>query len=987
LATIDNNRWNHGGKQQPPGLSTKTLRPKRAIRRKPKTIRSTELVDKTTPGQIPGVSLKPEIWMEFGKSEMPSIRGYYRSHEGLSLHGRLRPLFNYPVEVLANCRNFRFVDGTISGYGKAILKVQPPPRLPNLSNHEFYALWAEDTLRYAAKAAAQVEMSPLVRRYQRNLEVLKFMRACWDALMVGYQQERAWYLKRYNLPTTLCSNRLQGAERFKSQLVYHPLEAAQRLKRCAQANRAWYFGGPKPHGRLLVMREKIPAMMSSYVARALPPPPKDDSGLKGLLERLTSTPKPEPPYWRPFLKSYVQRWGPIRPPIELYTMPSSNAALGLSRAVGGHTTGVQHLVLLGYALKKIRGQSLPPSMRVDSDGSYLELLSDALHPHSQHRKVKDGLEEMFRQPWDELEKTLPGCGEYLQDYLKVGVEYVMQRITYIPIFPICAEEKGLKTRFPTCSLTAANLVQQVLRRVADYVMIRDPRFSEALGGSGGISLEGEQGPWDSQDCTAATDYHPEWLTRGFYEELAERYPPLRRYQCWFTKLFGPKKILTCVQEEAVPHDLLENYPRAPLLDDEPMKWCLMRDRRPGLDEQTQGHAYWILHFWDQWIDNLNALPGTVTTTGQMMGDPTSFPPLMLVTLCAQEQALKEYPYTPKERRRAYPRLSRSEAKLKGIGDDAIIPRQTPQRRKIYYDTLKELSVEVSWSKCFYHPTRGIIAEIPLEAGFEVPFWPTSVLVAPPGGSKGEVNWVSQPTSFGGDLTRPTRSIPKFFWKLSPYYYTWMLAYRLGLPLGAPEAWGGIGLPILPPRSSLWHVQWLSYLTQRTKKELIIGLGLAPFGNSGQSLLDKAAGGWVEDVLSAAPQWEKEGLTLLTPYALTESAERRINIVDAYRSAVSKVRSVEFYFRPQPRPFGLRAPSVRMASQRFGRKVGHTIIRGSGMKYGPTIQDVGRKLEIYFQTSGGFLPDPWAKPSSVYGLERSTEVKVRRQFAPWLVGLG
>jgi len=293
---------------------------------------------------------------------------------------------------------------------------------------------------------------------------------------------------------------------------------------------------------------------------------------------------------------------------------------------------------------------------------------------------------------------------------------------------------------------------------------------------------------------------------------------------------------------------------------------------------------------------------------------------------------------------------------------------------------------LSWQKCFNHPTRALIAEIPLESGFEVPFWPTSVLVAPPGGSKGHVTWVSQPSAFGGDDTRPTRRIPKFFWKLSPYYYTWMLAKRLGLPLGAPEAYGGIGLPIAPKRSDTDHVRWLSYLSQRPMDELVIGLGLSPLGRSGQSLLDSAASGWVREVLAESANWRAQSLELLSDLALSDDAQLRVSLEEGYRQAVSRIRSVEFYFRAPPESLEPSAPSVRMSSERFRRKVSKTVILGSKMKYERTVRDLERKTNIFFSTSGGFLPDPWAKPSSTYGLECSTEVKMRWK-APWLLGVG
>lgn len=963
------------------------------MRRKPKgNVPSGPPRDGTGDQNSPAPSV-PDLEMKFGTTLMPSLDWYYRSHEGLSIHGRLQPLLRYPVPVLALCRRFRYTGADIQGSGKAILNIVPPKHLPGLSNHEYYALWAEDILRYVGKALARDGMTPELRRYLRNKDVLEFMRTTWDALLVGYQQERAYYLTRYGYNQTLNSRRLQGVNRFRNQLVYHPLEAARRLKACAQANRAWYFGGPRPTGRLLVFEEKRTAMMSSYIARALPPAPPNPAELQGLVERLLSEPQPEPDYWKPFLKAYVQRWGPLSPPTELYTMPSANAALGFPRSVGGHVTGVQHIVLLGYALKKVRHYQGHPHMGVDSDGSYLELLSDALHPSSQLGKV-DGMEKMFRAPWNELEKTLPGCGERLQDYLQVGVDYILENLEYVPVLPIVAEEKGLKTRFPTCSLTAVNLVQQILRRVADHVMIRDPRFSEALGGPGRVDMRGESGPWDSQDCTAATDYHPEWLTRGFYEELANAYPSaLGRYRKWFHLLFGPKKILVTGPPYAAispidlePTALLRRYPRAPLLDDDPF---LEDGHGVGVRARTGlGHAELILNYWNEWLSDLARIPGVISRTGQMMGDPTSFPALMLVSLCSAEETLKVIPYTRNERRRWYKGLKRSDVKMKGIGDDAIFPRWFEERRRVYYSKLLELSARISWQKCFWDLHKGIIAEVPLSNGFEVPFWPLSILVAPPGGSKGQVTWVSQASAFGGDPTRPTRRIPKFFWKLSPYYYTWKLAHRMGVPVGAPEAYGGIDLPILKPVSLLHHTQWLSYLSQQKTSDLIIGLGLSPLGRSGQGLLDKSASDWVKEVLATSDQWAEEGVELLATCALDDSAQLRVSLEEGYRKAVGRVRSVEFYFRAPPEALEQSAPSVQMAAERFGRKVRSLPVlpKAAHWRYKSTIRDLERKQQVFFSISGGFLPDPWAKPSSVYGLDRSHEVKMRWK-APWLKGLG
>jgi len=913
---------------------------------------------------------------------VPVLTWYYRSHEGLSLHGRLKPLLSYPVEVMALSRRFLFHHGQLHCSGIAILNIAKPVHPVGMSTHEWFTLWAEDIRRAVASLRRNNPSDKQVRRFSRNLEVLEFIRTTWDAVLIGYQVERAEHLIRYHHSSPLNSRRLQGLERFKSQLVFHPLEAAERVKRLAAENRAWYFGHPKPSGRLLVFEEKKIAMLVSYIARSLPPAPRNPQGLQDLLGRLTSEPPPEPVYWRTFVKEYFEQFPPSKK-VELFTMPSTNAGLGYPRSLGGHIAGVQHLVLLGYALKRIRGHnSIPTIQDTDATGSYLELLSDSLHPSSQLRPDKADGALLFRQSWDELEKSLPGAGAYLQSYLQDGVHYVLENLEYVPILPIVAEERGLKTRFPTCSLTAVNLVQQILRRVIDSAMIKDPRFSKALGATTGIDLRGEVGPWESQDCTAATDLHPQWLTQGVYEQLADMNPQLAPYRKYYNLLFGTKRILTAKVPPSAhaPESLFEHYPRAPLLDDRYVPFVR--------GDVEYGHASIIINDWNNWLRYLNTCEGVLTRTGQMMGDPTSFPPLMLVTLCAAEEVLKEHPYSLKESRRRHKGLKRSQAVLEGVGDDGRIPRWPNARRVLFHTKLSELGAVVSVKKSFTHPTRALIAEIPSESGYEVPIWPLSVLVAPPGGSKGHVTWATQVAAFGRDPTRPNKKVPKFFWKLSPYYYNWALAQRMGLPVGAPESWGGIGLPIAPPRSSVYHAQWLTYLSQLPMEELIIGTGLGPSGSSNESLLDGAARGWLRDLLSTSSKWKEEGLELLSTCALNQDATPRLTVSDGYRKAVSRLRSVEFYFRAPPELRENHAPSIRMWASKFSNKVGRSS-RPWGSNpplYKSTTLDLERKLNIFFSTSGGFLPDPWSPTPGFYGLEVSGET--RRRWRGWgLPGIG
>jgi len=665
-------------------------------------------------------------------------------------------------------------------------------------------------------------------------------------------------------------------------------------------------------------------------------------------------------------------------------MPSGHAALGYTRQAGGHNAGIADLVILGYALCKAEASTYSPLPHGWDGGSYLELLSDALHPDSQ---LKDqGYQALFTRDWGTLMEQLPHLGVVFQDYLNRACDYVLSKLDYIPILPISAEEKGLKTRFPTCSLTAANLVQQVLRRVMDHVMKNDPRCSQALGGDKDVDLSGIEGPYYSQDASAATDYHPEWLTRGVYEALADYEPRLEKYRKWFPKLFGVKKILTTMnQSDCLSVGLQEWYPKAPLLDDRfvPREW--LRNERVN----PLGHASVIIKLFDDWIGDINSWPGVLTAGGQMMGDPTSFPPLMLCSIYAGGKTLEVFPYTRKERNSKYlPGLRKEELKGKFIGDDALKPLWKNERRLYYNAQLLRIGSHLSLDKSFYHKYRGILAEEPYNAGYTDSYFSTSNLSAPPGGSKGSVSWSTQPASISQNLAirKPFR-FRRFLWRMSPYYHLWKVAYLQGIPISAPEAYGGIGVPIVPKVSNGHHVQWLSHLSQATVKDLIVGLGLAIRPDKLSAPLEALASSWLDEVLITHQQLLQGGEKLLTDECLSESAELRLSISDAYRQSVSPLRASEFYFRP-PIDLDLRSvPSVRRQSRRFIDRIYRSKpLKGKVRGYGKTVDDLSRKTSLYFERGGGFLPSPWEKPKVRFGLEPSREVKMRYK-APWLLGLG
>jgi hypothetical protein len=596
------------------------------------------------------------------------------------------------------------------------------------------------------------------------------------------------------------------------------------------------------------------------------------------------------------------------------------------------------------------------------------------------RPPKEDFAALFREPWDVLESKLPGTSKILQYYLRKGTFYVMDSITYLPILPLVADEKGLKTRYPTACLTASNLIQQVLRRAIDHIMVNDPRFSQSLGGSRDVNLKGERGPWYSQDATAATDLHAQWLTQTIYEEIAHFYPELQPYTKYFNKLFGVKKLLPGLsQSDVAPINWLRQYPRAPLLDDS------LLDDPNVVTEVYQGHASLILDLTDQWIKSLNALTGVLTKTGQMMGDPTSFPPLMLHTLYCAESAVKAFPYRNSEMKRFHKYLRREDVVLKGVGDDALKPRWTLARRKHYDALFIAMGGRLSYEKCFYHPSKGIIAEVPHEGGFPIPSFSTSVLVAPPGGSKGHVTWSSQAAAIAGNVDRPRIYFSKFLWRSSPYYYTWRLADRLGIPISAPDAWGGISVPLVPHRSTTDHVNWLRYLSQQKISSLIAGVGLSIGEPSHKTFLDESARQWLDQVLVDAAACADAGIPFLDPSCLSDEAMVRKSLKEAYRSTLGRVRAAEFYFRA-PAAALSHNPSVRVAVRKFQQKV-RSSVPSPVSGYEKTLKSLDEKTSLYFSRGGGYLPDPWLpKPAASYGMEQSGEVKVRHR-APHVKGLG
>jgi len=959
-------------------------------------------------------------------------------------------LFQKPVELLAHCTQFQYINGILCGVG-AIKPVHLSTKgmYPELTRVQFLCIQAEEV----ATAYARLDTCKEKKRYFSNLRVLKFMRSTFDALLLAYQEIKLRASKRTQICVEhLPSRRAKAVRRFKDKLVLEPAQTARDLKSLAGAMRAWHFGAkfPEKHPLAnLAPDEKWQALTFSYLARALPPPPRDLSELDKLADRLCKTVPPvEDPLWRPWLKSYFERFK-LKTPPDLWTMPSGHAGLGYTRKRGGHARGVQDLVLFGFTL--FQKQRLIPrecfpvlqsfGFEVDMTKMYpltgvggnesLRLLAEM--------SGKYDLEGLF---------TVARSAGFWRKCLTLGTIVTLETIDRIPVLALYAEEKGLKVRFPTCTLTAANLVYQILRRAVESHMKLDRRVSEGLGGrkKSFLGETKEDSIWYSQDMSYATDLHPFWLTGGIYLELAEIHPELKKYTRWFDKLFGSKKL---VQGDAVPpapeSSFLIAQPNLEILDGSSLeergfpgsltverntvpravdfrikKWAdcnaferiqkqkasktpvqapsrvffVSQDRASYANQKFQQGPSASLQYgtgvsedpesvpmimlcekysksYIQWLKLINAAEGQPTSVGAMMGDATSFPGMSLLSMyCAEAVGLPS-----------------DEGAF--VGDDTLFNLDNA-RCDLYESKMASMGGVISKPKTFRHPTLGLITERPVENGKLQKYTLLSMFVAPPGGSKGEMNYFSQPRSINDHSRRIKRNPKNNIFRFSPFFTNWAALKNMGVPVGAPEEYGGLGVPIFQP-AAVKHQKWLSLLSTLRLPQLLLGTGLNPLPATASGIIRNAAREEVTTILRLARQqsrindailsarrqliFDDEDNTLGLYEDVLQSVESKgsVHYSEAVETAAGPIQSWEFYTRV-PHDVS-HTPSMKYVARRINDKISRAPKIRKRLRWAATRRDLARKKEVYVKK--GWLRDPKTLVGRSYGLEPHSEVPVNR----------
>jgi len=320
-----------------------------------------------------------------------------------------------------------------------------------------------------------------------------------------------------------------------------------------------------------------------------------------------------------------------------------------------------------------------------------------------------------------------------------------------------------------------------------------------------------------------------------------------------------------------------------------------------------------------------------------MGDATSFPCLSLLSRFAQEQAhIRESIRT---------------------GDDAVFSRVTKRKQRILDDTIESCGGVLSKgdpakgkpNKMYTSRKKCLFCELTYRQNGElVPTTFISLWSAPPGGSKGSIDWYNQPSSvcqYHSDVGLPIRSS---LWFKTKTWHQVQAARKLGVPVGAEVAYGGISHPIFKPDDmgidSRHKARWLAKLSSLSMVDWTLGTGLSPLPTGASVMSDRLV---KEEMirLSKEPRF-----ATLRP--VKETGEKNIFLTD-YSDLLSRViAGGELYTRRAPAE--IKTPSIWRVARKLRRRVSRVdpklARQASSWTYDSTIVDIGIKRAHFFDGS-------------------------------------
>lgn len=340
----------------------------------------------------------------------------------------------------------------------------------------------------------------------------------------------------------------------------------------------------------------------------------------------------------------------------------------------------------------------------------------------------------------------------------------------------------------------------------------------------------------------------------------------------------------------------------------------------------------------------------------MMGDPTSFPVMPMMSAFSSEKA-------------GHPR---SDGKL--CGDDALLSSFGPEKVDKYEAEMARLGGVISKKKTFVHPSKGIFCEVPHLYGTPQTMTLISNWSAPPGGSKGSINWMNQSLTIHQQYTSQGRSPKSGLWAYSPHWQSQRAAFLMGIPLGAPVEFGGMKHPRFPCASVSNHLRWLTYLSGLSSAQIALGTGLpilrSPYQRFRAFAMQELVRMWQDDPYLGEP------IPLVGRLPVSSKGEALLTLTEYSDALAAPLIGWEFFGRAPIVP--LRTPSIRKAARRFNQKVSRSpAIAG---KYENVRLEVERKAALYVRR-GAYKPRP---DLNRYGLEPARNPTPRR-LSHWVDG--
>lgn len=520
----------------------------------------------------------------------------------------------------------------------------------------------------------------------------------------------------------------------------------------------------------------------SLVSRALPAPIRTGDYLRPLVERWTSEPAPFPDDFRDWISSWVRFNKPYFQENSWPFSPSLSACLEFSRSSGGLSTAMSKLTMM--KLSVLDQKWFDEEMKLCKTHCLIE--KDDISPYQSSMYLVAACVSCVRPLFNHCKSCRGGCN---------------QSELHPTMAAIAVKERGWKVRVPTMLQAPLVILAKVLRTIAESYLRSDPRIRPSLEGRTEFPPNKRGLRWRSQDLTTATDAHNPEVNRHFYREITKemhRRPPwmddVIDVVCGYYSIISKAK-MTLIRQS---------------VSDRPVPPPSEKFRR------MLGEMYVDYQFptgelmFEQYETGLSqSAHAIVSTNGQPMGLPTSWPLLPIYTLYAYERSrkgslvtiqrfiVKRSPdsfdfgtYSKILGGQKYPRtkLSREVPRawkmIQTTGDDAVFPT-SKKESELHTDILLSLGQSPSKTKDYFSDF-GVYTEVFVSPQGKLDVCSAGTLLAPKA--------VRSPTWYNQGQSRAGAKTWFSLWG-SPFLGLYKHLRAMGCPVDQDATLGGLQINI------------------------------------------------------------------------------------------------------------------------------------------------------------------------------------------------